>query len=227
MKKSSQLEAVAHIAHKLAHDLRKPFSTVTLFVEQIDSLTSIEDIKQLIKEYKPTLKNSITYIDNLLKELMEADVSKLPPILDNEATIRIESEDMLQNANIQCLSVTSGNKIIVIDDDPFIGRSWKRMVSDAEVISFLTPEELLEKKNSVLNDNTIIVSDFNFGTGMKIHFYEFILKLRQFFAGIIVLSTDAADDELDFAFLEKHRIKKIDKHPRLFSKLRSENDNKI
>ena len=77
IEKSSQLAAVGNIAHYLAHDLRKPFSHTSLFVEQLEQINSLEEIKSLSQFYKPLLKNSIQYVEHLLKEIMDAGVTRL------------------------------------------------------------------------------------------------------------------------------------------------------
>ena len=108
----------------------------------------------------------------------------------------------------------SENRIIILDDDPFICRSWKRLVSDAKVISFLYPEDFLKKIESephFLGENSILVSDFNFGVGSKFNFYEFTLELRKFYCGVIFLSTDALDEDLDLEFLTQNKVLKIKK----------------
>ena len=374
IEKSSQLAAVGNIAHYLAHDLRKPFSHTSLFVEQLEQINSLEEIKSLSQFYKPLLKNSIQYVEHLLKEIMDAGVTRLQILnsisniilpnktydieLEYKINIRkklkvdefrmirifinlisnaieamsykgriwfhanekmdtrtieiivgnnnsyISPKDLtdlfepfftknkkngtglglsiaqkiieLHNGDIQCnsseekgvefiltlpmgeieyapdlsllpthlnagLHLTSSHqkeektdqkkdennpkkRILIIDDDIFIGRSWKRITRDADVHSYLSPEDFFEEIGSEhpwLTAETIIISDFYFGTYSKVDFYDFATELRKIYQGPLFLSTDASEENLDCQFLKKQNIiyikKSIYSYAQLFS----------
>jgi signal transduction histidine kinase len=387
IEKSSQLAAVGHIAHTIAHDLRKPFSSSTMFLEQLEQIQTREDALELTHDFKPILKHSIEYVEHLLSEIMEAGVNQLqlsPQVkleeilnksfsnilaLPNECQVEFEynfnlnsylhvdelrllrifsnmilnaleamnykgkiwihaskqhghefAEIILGNTNsyieeqdikhlfepfytknkkngtglglsisqkiiqlhggkISCRSYPNrvvefvftlplghsgykadtsklpkelpqiktiteknsleqqlhkegvdhreiGNTILLIDDDPFVAKSWVRGVKDANVYGFLSPQACVEKirlQNSLLNHKTIVVTDFNFGLNVKMDFYEFIIELRKVFLGPIFLSTDALEEDVDQTFLAKHGIKKIKKSIYSFIDLTSEN----
>ena len=392
VEKSSQLAAVGNIANNLAHDLRKPFSNAALFVDQVERIHSLAELKLLVEEYKPILKNSTLYLEHLLKEIMEAGVSrlnlsgdvKLEDILlksllsyvklskpgfveieyelkintylkvDELRVVRIFSNLILnaleamnfsgkiwikavEKAEIKMIEIIFGNdgsyisagdiknlfepfftknkkngtglglsiaqkiihlhggqiicrsqkelgvefvltlpmgegnyesdinllppilksdapfmkenengfssqvpvqsnlakNIIVLDDDPFVSRSWKRLATDAHIIGYYSCESFLHdyKENKVLlHENSILVSDFYFGKDSKMDFYEFIMQLRKNYLGPIFLATDAPEEEVNGEFLKKFNVIKIEKMSfsffQLFSKYLDEIENR-
>lgn len=105
-------------------------------------------------------------------------------------------------------------KIIIVDDDPFILKSWKRNNPNHNLICFSNPEKLLEdiKSNKhLLNQDTLLISDFYFGKESTMHFLTFANKIRLFFYGDFFLSTDAILNNLDETEIKKLNIIQIKK----------------
>ncbi|MES2615687.1 MAG: HAMP domain-containing sensor histidine kinase, partial [Bdellovibrionota bacterium] len=374
IEKSSQLAAVGHIAHFITHDLRKPFSGMSLFLEQVEKMQSLQEVIALTRDFKPVFTYSTEYVEHLLREIMEAGTSRLTlsdsvqlenillksfsnnislpsycevqveyqlnlkhglkvdelrivriftniilnaleamnfmgkiwvyaseynsefaevvignnnsfipeteiknifepfytknkkngtglglsiaqkiiqlhggqiycrsqanmgvefvmtlPLGLNSSCSQIKTSQLLKgnalNLDFRTISHNKNkDKIILIDDDIFIGRSWKRLVKDAEVVSFLTPEDFFSQMKSeplFVNEKCLIVSDFHFGSKSEMDFYSFMLQLRGFFSGEIFLCTDAPSEDIDFNFLNQHKITRINKKAYSFSELKA------
>jgi signal transduction histidine kinase len=419
IKKSSQLAAVGNIAHTLAHDLRKPFSNTNLFIEQIQNLNSLLELNKIVSEFKPSFVQSISYVEHILSEIMDAGISKLHSLeehklehvlkrsfltiinfpkgtdiklefnfacnkllkidemrilrvfinlignafeamnykgrlwihfheLNNEfaqiivgndnsyiepenisklfepfytknkkngtglglsivqqivklhggsiscesdkakgvefiftlplssthytpdlnllprilnkptnygdfnsrqdslqsknfdsqnetianaqnfsSILNIENKELINNYNNEKLEVNKST-LFVLDDDIFIVRSWNRYVKDAQVISFDMPEEFLEYITKVeIPKNSVVVSDFNFGSNCKLSFYDFIKSLRKFYAGFIYVSSDANLEDFDLNFFQNYNIEIIKKKPYSFKELFTKNREKV
>jgi len=75
--KSSQLAAAGNVAHYMAHDIRKPFSKLRFFIQELKNLKDISEIKLAIQDFEPTFIISMEYIEHILNEVMDAAVTKL------------------------------------------------------------------------------------------------------------------------------------------------------
>ena len=151
------------------------------------------------------------------------DLSLLPTHLN--AGLHLTSSHQKEEKTDQKKDENNPKKrILIIDDDIFIGRSWKRITRDADVHSYLSPEDFFEEIGSEhpwLTAETIIISDFYFGTYSKVDFYDFATELRKIYQGPLFLSTDASEENLDCQFLKKQNIiyikKSIYSYAQLFS----------
>jgi signal transduction histidine kinase len=374
IKKNSQLVAAGTIAHAIAHDIRKPFSKLKFFIEELKQCEKIQDVTALLSNFIPYFLSSCEYIEHLLKEVMEAAITKINitknlPLenillksflnlnLTNEdchiqieykfehtfllnvdeirivrvfvnilsnakeamkgkgkiwiSTREVQRKDKkfleirIKNSNsyiskenllhlfdpfftlnkekgiglglsiaqkiihlhegqISCqshlnegveflLSIpvgtelytpqshmlprelidhatkkiplsplaiilpqkTSLNKkcVVIVDDDPLICRNWKRQLQEADVHTFLKPEELLSHLNKnpeFLNTIFFIISDFYFEETSKYKFKEFMCLLRAQYQGVIFLSSDISleNDQLT----KKYHLIKIKKN---------------
>jgi signal transduction histidine kinase len=75
--KSSQLAAAGNIAHVIAHDVRKPFSRLRFFMDEIKNFIHIKDVHASVKDFEPSFVTSIEYIEHILSEVMDAGITKL------------------------------------------------------------------------------------------------------------------------------------------------------
>lgn len=131
--------------------------------------------------------------------------------LSAEKTLRVlDKDNPFKNQNSNTVIVK--NTIIVIDDDPFVCKSWKRTLKNWNVIYFLSPEIFLnemDKNVPLLHQTYSIVSDFYFGKNSHIDFLSFARKVRNIYDGPFFLSSDATIEETsEFQKLEIQRIGK-------------------
>ena len=75
--KSSQLAAAGNIAHVIAHDVRKPFSKLRFFIDEIKSFNNINDVFDSVKDFEPSFVTSVEYVEHILNEVMDAGITKL------------------------------------------------------------------------------------------------------------------------------------------------------
>ncbi|KAB8029121.1 sensor histidine kinase [Fluviispira multicolorata] len=374
IRKSSQLAAVGNLAHSIAHDVRRPFSTLYFFLQEIKGCNQIKQVTYLAKEFEPAFTESKNYIEHLLNEVMDAGISKLNisekikfedllfksfltigSIKDNKKIeieyqfahsyymdideirilrvilnilanaieaihengriwihtedIKVENENFveisignsnsfiekehlqsifepfftrnkekgtglglsiaqkiikLHKGNIECFSEYDkgvefifflpankesyiphisklpkrfiGNKIkvalpknssensmfVLIDDDPLVGRSWKRYLNNVDFMVFLSPEEFFNyanKNENFIKNISIIVTDYYFGVNSEYEFFVFARSLRDIYFNKIFLSSDAQIN--DYKILDELGIIKIDKRPHSIKELLS------
>lgn len=74
---SSKLAAIGNVAHLLAHDIKKPFSKIFIFLDMIEKSQTISDVHSLIHQTKPSLKTSSDYIDHMLNEITDASITRI------------------------------------------------------------------------------------------------------------------------------------------------------
>lgn len=394
MEKSSKLVAVGNIAHTIAHDLRKPFSNTSLFLEQLEKSDDFQDTQCLVQEFKPSLKASMQTLEHLLQEIMDAGIHSLQvqnsvsfvellrksflqvPFQQraSEMTLRYEFTDdyllavdeqrvvrvlsnLISNAlevmgeggsiwikavplpNNGLLEIIVGNshsyispqdipylfepfytkgkkngtglglaiaqkiialhgghiscrsesgdpsfvefvftlpyqevntfvpnfifpkkikdiwetkeiennlpvlpslnsvfsesvqqKLCLIDDDLFIGRSWKRIAKDVTFEFFLSPEEFLawvEACSLEQISDLWVVSDFYFGGESKYNFYEFILRLKEKGFEKLFVSSDEDLKNMDAEFLRAQGVLAIEKKPLTMAQLSAKYREKI
>lgn len=75
--KSSQLAAAGNVAHVIAHDVRKPFSKLRFFMDEIKKFVHIKDVQASIHDFEPFFVSSVEYIEHILSEVMDAGITKL------------------------------------------------------------------------------------------------------------------------------------------------------
>lgn len=80
--KSSQLVAVGNIAHMIAHDVRKPFSKLIFFINEIKKIKYIEEAHKYINEFEQSFTSSIEYVEHILQEVMDAGITQLRILKD-------------------------------------------------------------------------------------------------------------------------------------------------
>ncbi|WP_186645493.1 ATP-binding protein [Fluviispira vulneris] len=374
IRKSSQLAAVGNLAHSIAHDVRRPFSNLYFFLQELKNCNQIKQVGFLIKEFEPAFTESKNYIEHLLNEVMDAGITKLNisekvkledllfktfltvgnikenkkieieyefshsfyldidevrimrvilNIISNaveaileQGKIWIHTEDIkvdnldyveisignsnsfiekeylqtifdpfytmnkekgtglglsiaqkiikLHGGEIECFSEFDkgvefifylpanketynpyfsklpkkliGNKLkaiqtktnmekstfVLIDDDPLVGRSWKRYLGNIEFIAFSSPEEFFNHVNKTENfvkNISILVTDYYFGSKSDYDFFVFARSLRDIYFNKIFLSSDV--QITDYKMLDELGIVKIDKRPHSIKELLS------
>ncbi len=374
IRKSSQLAAVGNLAHSIAHDVRRPFSNLYFFLQELKNCNQIKQVGFLIKEFEPAFTESKNYIEHLLNEVMDAGITKLNisekvkledllfktfltignikenkkieieyefshsfyldidevrimrvilNIISNAVEaileqgkiwihtedIKVENQDYVEvsigNSNsfiekeylhtifdpfytmnkekgtglglsiaqkiiklhggdIECFSEFDkgvefifylpankekynpyysklpkkliGNKLkaiqtktnmekstfVLIDDDPLVGRSWKRYLGNIDFIAFTSPEEFFNHVNKVENfvkNISILVTDYYFGSKSDYDFFVFARSLRDIYFNKIFLSSDV--QITDYKMLDELGIIKIDKRPHSIKELLS------
>jgi signal transduction histidine kinase len=105
MNRNSQLIAVGNIAHLIAHDIKKPFTKLEFFIQEIKKISNKdnnENIKKLLVYFEPHIKSSVDYIDHMLKEIMEAGVNEL---------------NILENVKLENIINKSIKNLIIVQED--------------------------------------------------------------------------------------------------------------
>ena len=74
---SSQLAAAGNIAHVIAHDVRKPFSKLRFFMNEIKNFDNIKDVQDSVKDFEPSFVDSVEYVEHILSEVMDAGITNL------------------------------------------------------------------------------------------------------------------------------------------------------
>jgi hypothetical protein len=77
IRKTSQMAAVGMVANTIAHDVRKPFSTLSVGLTAIGQAKTLSDVRQIVTETAESLKKSKSFIEKMLSEIMEAGVTRL------------------------------------------------------------------------------------------------------------------------------------------------------
>lgn len=91
--------AVAELTQMLAHDIRKPFTMLSLVLDAIQSSQSTDDIRMVTKEFLPEIKRAISSVNGLLRDVMEAS-SKAVPVLEPT-----KPEALIRNSLVDIFSI--------------------------------------------------------------------------------------------------------------------------
>lgn len=128
MNRNSQLIAVGNIAHLIAHDIKKPFTKLEFFIQEIKKISNNENnesIKKLLAYFEPHIKSSVDYIDHMLKEIMEAGINELNISenvkLENIINKSIKNLIIVQeDTNIDLLFNINNNFYLKVDENRIV-----------------------------------------------------------------------------------------------------------
>ncbi|WP_338636799.1 HAMP domain-containing sensor histidine kinase [Spirobacillus cienkowskii] len=177
MNRNSQLIAVGNIAHLIAHDIKKPFTKLEFFIQEIKKISNKdnnENIKKLLVYFEPHIKSSVDYIDHMLKEIMEAGVNELN-ILENvklENIINKSIKNLIivqEDTNIELLININNDFYLNVDENRIV-RVFVNILNNAiEAMNFygkIWINSNLIKSNNILyaeicigNSNSYIPAD--------------------------------------------------------------------
>ncbi len=177
MNRNSQLIAVGNIAHLIAHDIKKPFTKLEFFIQEIKKISNKdnnENIKKLLFYFEPHIKSSVDYIDHMLKEIMEAGVNELN-ILENvklENIINKSIKNLIivqEDTNIELLININNDFYLNVDENRIV-RVFVNILNNAiEAMNFygkIWINSNLIKSNNILyaeicigNSNSYIPAD--------------------------------------------------------------------
>ncbi|MBX9702847.1 MAG: HAMP domain-containing histidine kinase [Silvanigrellaceae bacterium] len=73
----SKLAAIGEVAQMLAHDIRKPFYSMNIILENLNAKSNLNDIKNELSHVIPEFHKSLKNIDFMLKDILEFSTTTL------------------------------------------------------------------------------------------------------------------------------------------------------
>lgn len=92
LRQESQNAAIAKTAQQLAHDVRSPFSLIKNILQSIANLDDPHSIKALAKNAIPDIERRLTYVNDMMRDVMEVGKSTI------RETANVNTEEFIQSA---------------------------------------------------------------------------------------------------------------------------------
>lgn len=128
-------DAIANAAQMMAHDIRKPFSLMTMSLTALNSVNSLDDMRETIKILQPEITESKVHVTRMLEDFLSFNKSKKPTLEEVDLLQFLQksfkkSTEGLSNS-IPSHEIDAPENLVVEADPYFLSRIFDNIYSNA------------------------------------------------------------------------------------------------
>ncbi len=159
--RQTQLVVIAKATQMIAHDIKKPFISISILLKLMESTNDQNDLKNIVDRYSHQIKIILSKVDNLLRDILDSGrdftIKKTEIDIASIAKRSVDSVLLFNTNNKISFTYDISHTLPVFGDEGKLGRVFENILSNAiEAAKIRNSEIWINSKNLLVNNKEFI-----------------------------------------------------------------------